>query len=188
MASTSDIRNGLCFKFNNDLVSVVEFLHVKPGKGNAFVRTKLKSLTDGRVLETTFQSGHKIDVVRIERRKFQYLYPEDSRLNFMDNETFEQIILPKEMIENADLLKEGMEVEIVFHSEEDRPLTAELLPKVTLEVTYTERGLKGDTASSNSLKPATLETGAEVKVPLFVNTGDKIVVNTVDRSYVERAK
>ena len=188
MANTSDIRNGLCIEYSNDIYTVVEFLHVKPGKGNAFVRTKLKSMTNGRVVDNTFQSGHKIDVVRIERRKFQYLYPDDSGLNFMDNETYEQIVLDKEMIDNVDLMREGVEVEIVFHSEKETPLTAELPAKVTLEVTYTEPGMKGDTASSNSLKVATLETGAEVKVPLFVNTGDKIVVSTLDRSYVERAK
>ncbi len=188
MANTSDIRNGLCIEFNDDIYTVVEFLHVKPGKGNAFVRTKLKSMSNGRVVDNTFQSGHKIDVVRIERRKFQYLYPEDAGFNFMDGETFEQIVIDKDMIANADLMKEGVEVEIVFHSEKETPLTAELPGKVTLAVEYTEPGMKGDTASSNSLKTARLETGAEVKVPLFVNTGDKLVINTVDRSYVERAK
>lgn len=187
MATTSDIRNGLCINFNNDLFTIVQFQHVKPGKGPAFVRTKLKSLTTGKVIENTFSAGHKIDDVRIERRTYQYLYKDDTGLIFMNNQTYDQIPIEEQLIENADLLKEGQEVEILFHAEEERPLTCELPPFVEMEITYTEPGVKGDTAT-NTLKPATIETGAEINVPLFINTGDKIKVDTRDRSYSERIK
>lgn len=187
MASTSDIRNGLCIVFNHDIYSVVEFLHVKPGKGSAFVRTKLKSLTNGKVLEHTFPAGHKIEDVRVERRNFQYIYQEGDLYNFMDNSTFEQVSVPEVLISNPKLLKEGMIVEILFHAEQERVLNCELPQNVVLEVTYTEPGLKGDTAT-NTLKPAELETGAKVMVPLFVNQGDKIKVDTATNSYVERVK
>jgi len=187
MASTSDIKNGLCMKYNNDIYSVVEFLHVKPGKGPAFVRTKLKSMTNGKVVDNTFPSGHKIEVVRVERKKYQYLYKDDSGLHFMDNETFDQIFLQEDMITNPQFMKEGSEVEILFHSEENRPLTLDLPDKIVLEVTYTEPGVRGDTAT-NVTKPATLETGAEVKVPLFINEGDKIRIDSKTGSYLERVK
>jgi len=187
MASTSDIKNGLCMKYNNDIYSVVEFLHVKPGKGPAFVRTKLKSMTNGKVVDNTFPSGHKIDVVRVERKKYQYLYKDDSGLHFMDNETFDQIFLQESMITNPQFMKEGSDVEILFHSEENRPLTLDLPDKIVLEVTYTEPGVRGDTAT-NVTKPATLETGAEVKVPLFINEGDKIRIDSKTGSYLERVK
>jgi len=187
MANTSEIRNGLCINYNHDVYSVVEFLHVKPGKGPAFVRTKLKSLTNGKVVDNTFPSGHKIDIVRVERRKFQYLYKDDMGMHFMDNETYEQINLDPKMLGRADLLKEGAEVEVLFHASENRPLTADLPDKVVLEVTYTEPGVRGDTAT-NVTKPATVETGAEVKVPLFINEGDKIRVDSKTGSYLERVK
>ena len=187
MATTSDIRNGLCIEHNNDIYSIVEFQHVKPGKGNAFVRTKLKSLKTGRVLEHTFSAGHKIHPVRVERRKFQYLYNDDMGYHFMDNETYEQINIQESMISNPQMLKEGAEIEVLFHAEEEIPLNAELPQYMVFEITYTEPGVKGDTAT-NTLKPATIETGAEVRVPLFVNTGDKIKVDTRTGSYVERAK
>ena len=187
MANTSDIRNGLCIDFNNDIWSVVEFQHVKPGKGNAFVRTKLKSLTSGKVVDNTFSAGHKIDVVRVERRKFQFLYKDDLGYHFMDNETYEQTMIEEKMFDNAHLLKEGGEVEILFHAEKEIPLSAELPQYVVFEVTYTEPGVRGDTAT-NATKPATVENGAEIKVPLFINEGDKIKVDTRDGSYVERVK
>lgn len=187
MANTSDIRNGLCIEMNNDIYSVVEFQHVKPGKGNAFVRTKLKSLTTGRVLENTFPAGHKINDVRVERRKFQYLYEDDMGCHFMNNETYDQTVIQKQMIENPQFLQEGMEVEILFHAEKEVPLTIELPPFIIVEVTYSEPGLKGDTAT-NTLKPATIDTGTEVKVPLFINTGDKIKVDTKTGAYLERVK
>ncbi len=187
MASTSDIRNGLCIDFNNDIYSVVEFLHVKPGKGAAFVRTKLKSVTTGKVLEQTFPAGHKIDEVRVERHKFQYLYNDDSGYHFMSQETYEQIFLDENMIANPGLLKEGAEVEVLFHAEKEIPLTLEMPPQVILKVTYAEPGVKGDTAT-NTLKPATVETGAEVRVPLFINEGDLIKVDTNTGAYMERVK
>ena len=188
MATTADIKNGLCIEFNNDLYSIVQFQHVKPGKGGAFVRTKLKNLKTGRVIENTFNSGVKINIARIERRAYQYLYKDDMGFNFMNTETFEQISLQESFIENADLYKEGQNVEIVFHAETETALTCELPAFVELEVTYTEPGLKGDTSSSTALKPATLETGAEIMVPLFINNGEKIKVDTRDRSYSERVK
>ncbi|GLR19171.1 elongation factor P [Portibacter lacus] len=187
MASTSDIRNGLCIKYSHDIFSVVEFQHVKPGKGNAFVRTKLKSLTSGKVLDNTFPAGHKIEVVRVERRNFQYLYKDDMGLHFMDQENFEQIRLQEELVPAIGLLKEGAIVEVLFNTEDDSPLTMDMPQYLVLEVTYTEPGLKGDTAT-NAMKPATVETGAEIRVPLFINEGDKIKIDTASASYVERAK
>ena len=187
MASTSDIRNGLCLNYNGDIYTIVEFLHVKPGKGNAFVRTKLKSLTTGRVVENTFPAGHKIDDVRVERRKFQYLYNDESGYNFMDNETYDQVSSNAAMLERPDFLKEGSEIEILFHAEKNIPLTAEMPSHITLEITYTEPGVRGDTAT-NVTKPATVETGAEVKVPIFINQGDKIKIDTRTGAYLERVK
>ena len=187
MANTSDIKNGLCIQHNNDLFQIIDFQHVKPGKGAAFVRTKLKSLTTGKVLENTFNAGVKIDIITVERRKYQYLYKDDSGLHFMNMDDFEQTFLPENMVENADLLKEEMIVEILFHADEERPLSCDLPPFVEMEVTYTEPGIKGDTAT-NTLKPATIETGAEIRVPLFIDTGDRVKIDTRDRSYVERVK
>ncbi len=187
MASTADIRNGLCMEFNHDIYKVVEFQHVKPGKGAAFVRTKIKSMTTGRVIDQTFPSGHKINEVRIERRKFQYLYNDETGYNFMDNESFEQITLDEKMIDNPGLLKEGTEVDVLFHGEKNTPLTLEMPQYIILEITYTEPGLKGDTAT-NTLKPATVETGAEVRVPLFINQGDFVKIDTATGNYMERIK
>ena len=187
MATTSDIRNGMCLEHNNDIYSIVEFQHVKPGKGAAFVRTKIKSLTSGRVLDHTFSAGHKVNEVRVERRKFQYLYNDDIGYHFMNTETYDQVAIDEKLIDRADLLKEGMAVDVLFHAAEERPLNMEMPQYITMEITYTEPGVKGDTAT-NSLKPATVETGAEIRVPLFINTGDKIKVDTRSGSYVERVK
>ena len=187
MASTSEIRNGLCIKYSNDIYSVIEFQHVKPGKGNAFVRTKLKSLTSGKVIDNTFPAGHKIEVVRVERRSYQYLYNDDMGYNFMDQESFEQISLQKAMLPAPDLLKEGSVVELLLKSDDETPLTMDMPQYVVLEVTYTEPGIKGDTAT-NAMKPATVETGATIRVPLFINEGDLIKIDTASSSYVERAK
>lgn len=187
MASTSEIKNGLCIEYNHDIFKVIEFLHVKPGKGAAFVRTKLKSLTNGKVLDNTFPSGHKIEIVRIERRTYQYLYDDELGYNFMDNDTFDQIVIDKKLLDNAQFLKEGMEVEILFHADKEVPLTVDLPSNVVMEITYTEPGVKGDTAT-NSLKAATIETGAEVRVPLFVNQGDFIRIDTSSGDYIERVK
>ncbi len=187
MANTSEIKNGLCINFKNDVYSVVEFLHVKPGKGPAFVRTKLKSLTSGKVISETFPSSHKIDIVRVERRKYQYLYKDDAGFNFMETETYEQVSIDEKMIENAKLLKEGMMIEILFHAADEIPLTIDMPQYAIYEVTYTEPGLRGDTAT-NVTKPATIETGAEIRVPIFINEGDKVKVDTKTASYVERVK
>lgn len=187
MASTSDIKNGMCLEMNGDIYSVVEFLHVKPGKGAAFVRTKLKSLTSGKVVDNTWPSGHKIDEIRVERRKYQYLYNDEMGYNFMDNETFDQISLKEEMLERPNLLKEGAEIEVLFHAAKEIPLTAEMPSHVTLQVTYTEPGVRGDTAT-NVTKAATVETGAEVKVPIFINEGDKIKIDTRTGDYLERVR
>jgi elongation factor P len=187
MATTADIRKGLCLEFNNDIYYIVDFQHVKPGKGNAFVRTKLKSLTTGKVIDNTFPAGHTINDVRVERRKFQFLYKDDMGYHFMNNETYEQVSVQETMIENAILMKEGLEVEILMHAVEDVPLSVELPQYVILEVTYTEPGLRGDTAT-NTLKAAKVETGAEVRVPLFIDTGEKIKIDTATGSYMERAK
>lgn len=187
MANTSDIRNGLCINWNNDIYSVVEFQHVKPGKGNAFVRTKLKSVTTGKNVDYTFPAGHKIDTVRVERRVFQFLYKDDSGFHFMNNETYEQVTIQPEMMENAQFLKEGSNVEILYHAAEEIPLTIDLPQTMELEITYTEPGLKGDTAT-NALKPATVETGAEIRVPLFINEGDVVKIDTNTGNYLERVK
>jgi len=188
MATTADFKNGLYIIFNGDIYTIVEFQHVKPGKGGAFVRTKLKNLKNGRVIENTFNAGVKIDLANVERRAYQYLYNDDMGYYFMHNDTFEQISIPKEMIDEPGLLKEGLQVYIAFDVDTDSPLTCEFPPSVTLEVVYTEPGLKGDTASSTVLKPAKLETGLEVKVPLFINTGDVIKVDTRTLDYLERVK
>ena len=188
MATTADLKNGMCIELNGKTFMVVEFQHVKPGKGPAFVRTKLKNLENGRTIDNTFTAGVNIEPVRVERRPYQYLYEDDMGCNFMHTETFEQIQIPREMIENSDLMREGQVVEVMFHTEKETVLSAELPPIVDMEVTYTEPGIKGDTASTNSLKPATVDTGATVRVPLFINTGEKIRVDTRPREYYERIK
>lgn len=187
MANTSDIKNGLCIVHNNDLWMITEFQHVKPGKGPAFVRTKLKNVKTGKVVDNTFSAGHKIETARVEKRTHQFLFKDDYGFHFMNTGNYEQVMIPEEMIDGADLIKDGQEVEILFHAETEEPLTCELPAYVELEITYTEPGLKGDTAT-NATKPATLETGAEIQVPLFINLGDKIKVDTRTRSYGERVK
>lgn len=187
MATTSDIRNGLCIRHNDKLYSIIEFQHVKPGKGPAFVRTKLRHIESGKVLDNTFSAGHKIDVVRIERRNYQYLYMEGSNYIFMNSETYEQVEIPATMIEKPQFLQEGMICEITFHAEEEMPLVVDLPNTIEAEVTYTEPGIKGDTAT-NTLKPATIDTGAEIRVPLFIEMGERIKVDTRTGVYVERVK
>ncbi len=188
MASTSDFKNGLCIEYNNNLFTIVSFQHVKPGKGPAFVRTKLKNLKTGKVIDNTFNSGVKINLARIERRQYQFLYKDDMGYNLMNLENYEQISLQEDLLNSPQLMKDGQELDVVFHADTETPLYTELPPFVVLEVTYTEPGLKGDTSSSSSNKPATIETGAEIQVPLFVNTGDKIKIDTRDNSYSERVK
>jgi len=188
MATTADFKNGLCIEFNNDLYTIVQFQHVKPGKGAAFVRTKLKNIKTGKVLDNTFNAGVKVNVARIERRPYQYLYKDDTGCIFMHLETFEQIPIEESLINAPELMKEGQNVEVVFHAETETPLYAELPPFVELEIVYTEPGMRGDTSSTSSLKPAEVETGATVMVPLFINQGEKIKIDTRDKSYSERVK
>lgn len=187
MATTADFRNGLVLEFNGELYSIVEFLHVKPGKGNAFVRTKLRNMRTGKILQNTFPAGVKINVQRVERRPMQFLYADGEDYFFMNNETFEQISIPKDLINAPQFLREGDIAEVLYHTESDSVLSAELPTSVVLEVTYTEPGERGNTAT-NTMKDATLETGAVIRVPLFINIGDKVKVNTVEGTYSERAK
>ena len=187
MANTSDIRNGLCIRYNHDIFKVIEFLHVKPGKGPAFVRTKLKSVSTGKVIDNTFSAGHKIDDVRVETHKFQYLYPEGDQFHFMNVEDYNQITISKAAIDNPGLLKEGELVTVIINSEDEMPLSVDMPASVILEVTSAEPGVKGNTAT-NATKPATVETGASIMVPLFINEGDKIKVETAKGTYKERVK
>ena len=187
MASTSDIRNGLCIRYNHDIFKIIEFLHVKPGKGPAFVRTKLKSVTTGKVIDNTFSAGHKLEDVRVETHKFQYLYPEGDIFHFMNTEDYTQITLPEAAIDNPGLMKEGEVVTILINTEDEMPLSVDMPATVILEVTATEPGVKGNTAT-NATKPATVESGATVNVPLFINEGDKIKVENAKGTYKERVK
>jgi len=187
MADTSDFRNGLIIKFKNGLYTIIDFQHVKPGKGGAFVRTKLKNLQTGRVLDNTFRSGESVDVVRVERKKYQYLYKDGDQLVLMDNETYEQLNVHTNYFNDQDkFLKESEEVEILV-DDTDKILTVEIPLFVQLEVKETEPGYKGDTAT-NVMKAATLETGAIINVPLFVNIGNVLKVDTRTHAYVERIK
>lgn len=187
MASTSDIRNGLCIKYNHDIFKVIEFLHVKPGKGPAFVRTKLKSVTNGKVIDNTFSAGHKLEDVRVETHKFQYLYNDGDFYHFMNQEDYTQIQLVEAALDKPELMKEGEVVTVIINAEDNVPLSVDLPASVILEVTATEPGMKGNTAT-NATKPATVETGATVNVPLFINEGDKIKVDTEKGAYKERVK
>jgi elongation factor P len=187
MASSSDIRKGLCIKYSNDIFKIIEFLHVKPGKGPAFVRTKLKSVTTGKVIDNTFSAGHKIEDVRVETHKFQFLYQEGEFYHFMNTEDYTQIRLLKEALDTPELMKEGEVVTVLINTEDNAPLSVDMPAHVVLEVTSTEPGVKGNTAT-NATKPAIVETGAEVNVPLFINEGDKIRIDTEKGQYQERVK
>lgn len=185
MADTSDFRNGFTMDWNGDIWSIVEFMHVKPGKGGAFVRTKLRNVRSGRILDNTFRAGEKVDQVRVERRPHQFLYRDDLGLHFMNTETYEQINLPADSIEGKDYIKEGATIDIIIHAGTGEPLTTEIPSAVDLEVSRTDPGIKGDTATG-ATKPATVESGATVNVPLFINEGDVIRVNTESGEYVTR--
>lgn len=187
MANTSDIRKGLCIKYNNDIYKIVDFLHVKPGKGPAFVRTKLKSVTTGKVIENTFSSGRRIEDVRIETSKFQFLYNEKNDFHFMNTKDYNQLNISSNLIESPGFLKEGEMVSVSINTESGLPLAVEIPQNVILEVVHTEPGIKGNTAT-NTTKPATLETGSKINVPLFINQGDKIKIDTSKGSYLERIK
>ncbi len=187
MASTADFRNGMVIEYNNDLYVIVQFQHVKPGKGPAFVRTKLKNIKTGRVIDNTFNSGVKVNVARVERRPYQYLYRDDIGYYFMHRDTFEQIHVEEHIIDYPEFLDEGQTVEIVVHADTENVLSVELPQFVIREITYSEPGLRGDTAT-NTLKPAKLENGTTVMVPLFINTGDKIRIEVATKYYIERVK
>ena len=187
MMNSQDIKNGTCIRLDGKLYFCVEFLHVKPGKGNTIMRTKLKDVVSGRVLERRVNIGEKLEDVRVERRPYPFSYNEGEHYHFLNQETWDDLIINKDLITGVDFLKEGMVVEVVSDASTETVLFAELPVKVQLEVTYTEPGLKGDTAT-NTTKPATVETGATVRVPLFIETGEMIVVDTRDGSYIERAK
>jgi elongation factor P len=187
MATTADIRNGLCIELNNDILKVIDFQRFQVGRGSGKVWTKLKSTTSGKVIEHTFQSGHNITEVRVERRKFQYLYPDGEDFVLMNQDTYDQVTIAGELIENGKFLKEGDTVDVLYHSTKDTMLSVELPQTVVLAITYTEPGVRGDTAT-NTLKPATVETGAEVRVPLFCDTGDLIKIDTATGAYMERVK
>ena len=186
MASTADFRNGLVILFKNEPYIIADFQHVKPGKGGAFVRTKLKNVATGRVVENTFRAGEKVDIVRLEEKQMQFLYPEGDYLVFMDNETFEQIHLESSLAgDNLKFLKEGEVVKIRFHGE--KAMQLELPFFIEFKIVKTEPGGKGDTVAGSG-KPATLETGAVIQVPFFVNEGEIIRVDTRTGTYMERVK
>ena len=187
MATTAEFRNGLCIQHNGEPWKIESFQHVKPGKGPAFVRTKIRNLNTGRLLENTFTAGVKIDVIRIENRKYQFLYAEGNDYHLMNNEDYEQIMLQKEFITNVEFLKEGSNIDVLFHADKGIPLSAGLPTHIVLEITHTEPGVKGNTAT-NTFKPATTETGAKIQVPLFINEGDKIKIDTSKKIYIERVK
>lgn len=187
MATTADISRGMILKLDGSLYSVVEFGQNKTARAAAKIWAKLKGIENGRSIEHTWNSGETLYPVRVERKAFQFLYKDDSGYNFMDNETFEQIVLAESMIDAPQFLKDGQEVSVMVNTETELPMSVELPDKIVLLVTYSEPGLKGDTAT-RTLKPATVETGATVNVPLFVNEGEMIRVNTKTGDYIERVK
>ncbi len=187
MATTSDISRGMIINLDGSLYTVVEFGENKTARAAAKVWAKLKGVDNSRSIERTWNSGDTIYPVRVEKRAFQFLYKDDTGYNFMDNETFEQIALQETLVDAPQFLKDGQEVAVLFNTETEQPMSVELPDKIVVKVTYTEPGLKGDTAT-RTLKPATVETGATVNVPLFVNEGELIRVNTKSGEYVERVK
>ncbi|MEE2858355.1 MAG: elongation factor P [Candidatus Neomarinimicrobiota bacterium] len=186
MASTSDFKNGLIINHKNNLWKIVEFLHVKPGKGSAFVRSKLKNIKTGQVVEETFRAGEKIETVRVEARDYDYLYFDGDNYIFMDNETFEQISLTTENVSDViDFLVENTKTTIAFNGSE--PIEVRIPKHLNMEVVETDPGERGNTAQGGS-KPAKLESGVTIQVPLFIQIGDKIRVDTKEKKYIERAK
>ncbi len=183
--TTADIKNGVTIVLDGQIYQIIEFLHVKPGKGGAFVRTKVKGVVNGKVLDRTFRSGETLETVRVERHPYQFLYSEGEMYHFMHNETYEQIMIPAQQVEGAPFMKEGSEVKVVINADDNVILFTEIPDHVNLEVTHTEPGVRGDTAQGGS-KPATLETGAVINVPLFINEGDLVRVDTQNASYIER--
>lgn len=187
MASTADFRPGMIIVYNGELFKIVSYQHSKTGRAGAVVRTKLKNLLNGKVLENTFRSGEKVEEARVEATVLQYLYNDDDNYHMMDPNTFDQISISAEIIGNShNFMLENDEIKVLMY--QDAPISIELPTAVILEVTYTEPGERGDTAKTNVKKPATLQTGLEVSVPLFINEGDKIKIDTRDGSYLERVK
>lgn len=187
MINSQDVKNGMCIRMEGHLYFVIWFEHRKPGKGNTIMNVKFKDVVDGRVLERRFNIGEKLEDVRVERRPFQFLYKEGEDYIFMNQENYEQVPIAHDLITGVDFLKDGMVCDVVIDASADTILFAELPTKVELQVEYTEPGLKGDTAT-NATKPARLETGVEIRVPLFINEGETIRVDTRDGSYCERVK
>ncbi len=187
MINSQDIKMGTCIRMDGKLFFVIDFLHVKPGKGNTFMRVKLKNVVDGRVLERRFDISEKLEDVRVERRPYQYLYKEGEDYIFMNQETYDQIPIAHDLITGVDFMKESDVIEVVSDATTETVLFGEMPVKTVLRITHSEPGIKGDTAT-NTLKPATLETGAEIRVPLFVNEGDLVQVDTRDGSYLQRVK
>ena len=185
MINSQEIKIGTCIRMDGKVWVCIDFQHRKPGKGNTVMNTKLKNVADGRVLERTFQVGFKLEDVRVERRPYQYLYEDATGCILMNQETFEQIPVAKEQITGVEFMKEGDIVEVVTDTSDGSILLAEMPVKTTLKITHSEPGVKGNTAT-NATKPATLETGAEVRVPLFVNEGETIQIDTRDGSYLGR--
>ncbi len=184
MATSNDIKNGTVLRIDGQLWTILEFQHVKPGKGGAFVRTKMKNVLSGKVVDKTFNAGTKVETANVDRRDFQYLYMDGADYVFMDNDTYDQITIPAEVVSDAaNYLLEGQNVMVA--SNDGNPLYIELPASVVLEITYTEPGLQGD-RSTGGTKPATLETGAEIQVPLFLEQGTKVKVDTRDGSYLGR--
>jgi elongation factor P len=186
MGSTNDLRSGAILKFNGENCAVVEYQHIKPGKGGAYYQVKMRNIKTGKVAENRFRSGESIEFVRVERRTYQYLYDDGQFLNFMDQDTYEQIPVERNKIgDDFKFLKENGEVQIAFEGEE--VLAVELPAHVNLRITHSEPGVRGDTAT-NVTKPATLESGAEINVPIFINEGDLVRVDTRTGDYIERVK
>ncbi|MEP6597088.1 MAG: elongation factor P [Ginsengibacter sp.] len=187
MATTSDMRTGLILKLDGSLYTVIEFGQNKTARAAAKVWAKLKGVDNNRTIEQTWNSGETIYQVRVEKRTYQFLYKDDTGYSFMDTETYEQITVAPEMVDAPQFLKDGQEVSVLINGETEQPMGVELPDKIVLQVTYSEPGMRGDTAN-RTLKPATVETGAVVNVPLFVNEGEFIRVNTKTGDYVERVK
>jgi elongation factor P len=185
MASTQDFRNSFTFIWNDDVWQIVEFMHVKPGKGGAFVRTKLRNVRSGKTVDNVFRAGERVQEARVERRPHQFLYEDDMGLHLMNTETYEQTTLPASSIASRGFIKEGGQVDILVHAETDQPLTVETPRHVELVVAQTDPGIRGDTATG-ATKPATLESGATINVPLFINEGDVIRVDTETGAYITR--
>ena len=187
MIKSQDIKKGTCIRMDGKLYFCIDFLHVKPGKGNTIMRTTLKDVVNGNVLERRFNIGESLEDVRVERRPYQFSYAEGGDLHFLNQETWDDVVIAKDMITGVDYMKESDIVDVVSDADTETILYAEMPVKTILTVTYTEPAAKGNTAT-NATKPATVETGAEIRVPLFINEGELIEIDTRDGSYLNRAK